>query len=281
MGCRRRHFAGPPLACALALCLTAHGARAAGSQAPADEAGATGPDPSGAGDAAQQAQAHFRSAKDLYERGNYREAVKELEAARALDPSAKELVFNLGIVHEKMAEFDAALAAFRDYVAMEGVTVAERDKAESILTRIEGAKREAAARKERAQGDGSASRPATPAPQPAVAYGRLDAATLGAAGVAVVGFGVGTFFGVRALGSRPDDFTTGSGGSYEDLRNATDRAHTDAVIADIGLAVGLVATVAAAYLYFARTTDPAGTTASTARTVARRLPPHGLGFVFP
>ena len=43
-------------------------------------------------------------AKDLYERGLYRRAIAKLEAAIELDPDGKELVYNLALIHEKLAE---------------------------------------------------------------------------------------------------------------------------------------------------------------------------------
>src|SRR5262245_60991677 len=56
-----------------------------------------------------KAQQHFQRAKDLYLAGSYREAVAELEIARSLDPKAKDLVMNLGILHEKLGKYDAAV----------------------------------------------------------------------------------------------------------------------------------------------------------------------------
>src|SRR5690349_16295735 len=89
-----------------------------------------------------EAQQHFQRAKDLYQTGAYREAIAELELARTLDPKGKDLVFNLGIVHEKLGKFDEAIALFRQYLAMDNVSAAERAKAENVIKRIEGAKRE-------------------------------------------------------------------------------------------------------------------------------------------
>lgn len=203
-----------------------------------------------------KAQQHYQRARELYQSGSYRDAIGELEAARALDPHAKDLVFNLGTVHEKLGRFDEAIQLFRDYMAMDGVTAAERAKAETVIKRIEGAKREAA------QGGTPSSTPGTepteaPIEKPASPErGRVDTATIAAASVAVVGLGVGTIFGIRALAMRPSDFTTGRDGSYETLKNETDDAHMSAVIADVGFGIGIVGAVAAAYLYFGRTKEP-------------------------
>jgi tetratricopeptide (TPR) repeat protein len=59
------------------------------------------------------ARKHFEKARAYYGQGAYREAVNELEAAHVLDPNAKDLVFNLGVVHEKLSDIDEALNWFR------------------------------------------------------------------------------------------------------------------------------------------------------------------------
>ncbi len=224
----------------------------------------------GAETAANQAKAqeHFRRAKDLYGSGNYREALTELEAARKLDPNAKELVFNVGIVHEKLGHYDEAIAAFQGYVTMETVTAQERAKAESIITRIEGAKRTAAAEAPKTEETHPSAPPPVPAesaqPHAEPRRGRMDGLTMAAAGVAAAGVAVGTIFGVRALAIRPDGFVAGRDGTYETLQARTDEAHTSAIVADVGFAVGALAALAAAYVYFGRTKEPSPTT-KTAR----------------
>ena len=73
--------------------------------------------------------------------GSYREAIGELEAAHTLDPNAKDLVFNLGVVHEKLGDIDDALKWFRLYTTM-NLTGPERDRADAYVHRLEGAKKE-------------------------------------------------------------------------------------------------------------------------------------------
>src|SRR5271165_212779 len=75
------------------------------------------------------ARKHFEKARADYGRGAYREAIGELEAAHSLDPNAKDLVFNLGVVHEKLADIDDALKWFKLYTTMDLVPL-ERDRAE-------------------------------------------------------------------------------------------------------------------------------------------------------
>jgi hypothetical protein len=216
-----------------------------------------------------RAQQRFQKAKELYAAGSYREAVTELESARALDPKAKDLVFNLGIVHEKLARYDEAITDFRQYMEMDGVTSAEKQKAESIIKRIEGAKREVpttptAAGSSTTQPPNGDGRPADGDTRPPPAHGRVDAATITAASIAVLGLGAGAGFGIAALSTRPNDFVTGRDGTYAELQKKTDDAHTLAVVSDIGFGVGVVSAVVAAYLYFGRTKEPQTTVATPA-----------------
>jgi hypothetical protein len=221
-----------------------------------------------------KAQQHFQRAKDLYQSGSYREAAAELEVARKLDPKAKDLVMNLGIIHEKLGMFDEAVSYFKTYLAMEGVTAAERAKAEGMIKRIEGAKREVPAA---APATGSTPSPAAhePPPSPSSSRGRIDPLTIATGSLAVVGLFGGAGLGVYALSSRPDNFVTGRDGSYATLQEKTDDAHTVAVVADIGIGVGVLAAIATAVLYFGRTKEPSrpSTSGSTASSGAL---PNGL-----
>jgi tetratricopeptide (TPR) repeat protein len=230
----------------------------------ASPAGAQGtaPGPAQTEDQAK-AQQHFQRAKELYSQGKYVDAAHELELARNLDPKAKDLVFNLGIVHEKLGKYDEAIAFFRQYMEMEGVTPQERTKAETNIKRIEGAKQEAASRpvptgtgepQQGNNGDQGQRGPQPPETQPV--RGRIDAATIAAGSVAIAGLGVGTVFGIIAVSSKPNDFVTGRDGTYAQFEQKNADAHNMAIVADVGLAVGLVATVVTAYLYFGRTKDP-------------------------
>jgi hypothetical protein len=200
-----------------------------------------------------EAQQHFQRAKDLYQNGSYREAIAELEQARGLDPKAKDLVFNLGIVHEKLGKFDEAIAFFRQYMEMESVTTAERAKAETVITRIEGAKREVPVTP---VPTATTKEPEPPPPRPEeTRRGRIDAATVTVGAVAVVGLGVGATLGILALSNEPSNFVTGRDGTYDQLQTKQSDAHTQAIVSDVGFGVGIVAALVTAYLYFGRTKE--------------------------
>jgi tetratricopeptide (TPR) repeat protein len=203
-----------------------------------------------------EAQQHFQRAKDLYASGAYREAIAELEQARGLDPKAKDLVFNLGIVHEKLGKFDEAITFFRQYMEMESVTSAERATAENIIKRIEGAKREVPVTPVPTGTATTITEPPPPPPAEDTSRGRIDALTISAGSVAIVGLGVGAAFGILALSNQPSNFVTGRDGTYDVLQTKQSDAHTQAIIADVGFGVGIVAALATAYLYFGRTAQP-------------------------
>ena len=216
-----------------------------------------------------EAQQHFQRAKDLYQTGSYREAIAELEAARLLDPKGKDLVFNLGIVHEKLGKFDEAITFFRQYMEMEGVTSAERAKAENIIKRIEGAKREVPTKP---AATAPSSTGTAPEAAPDAPRRRIDVATVNAGAVAILGLGVGTTVGILALSKQPSkNFVTGRDGSYEQLKKQQSDAHTLAIVSDVGFGVGIVAAAVTAYLYFGRTRLPPKSTAVVAG--ARPVPP--------
>ena len=212
-----------------------------------------------------EAQQHFQRAKDLYLQGSYREAIGELESARALDPKAKDLVFNLGIVHERLGNFDEAITAFQKYEQMPDVTATEKARAENSIKRIEGAKREAAlhAPKTTPGGNGQSGPAQRPPPQEDPPRGRIDTATIAAGSVSVAGLAAGTVFGIIAVSSKPSStFVTGRDGSYADLQDKTTKAHTFALVSDVSFGVGIVAAAVTAYLFFGRTKEPSTTTAA-------------------
>ncbi len=231
------------------------------------------------------ARKHFDKARAYYGQGAYREAVNELEAAHMLDPNAKDLVFNLGVVHEKLADIDEALNWFRLYTTMD-LAPQERERADAYIRRLEGARREldeklAAQQQAAAEPTqlppqptaqlpprpqvASAPRsqplvllPPTPAPASAP-NGRVDALTIGAAGLSAVALATGVVLAVKAERDQgatthfvTGQIATGQDGSYSDLVHKVDVAWHEAIGADIGFGVALVSGITTAYLYFGR-----------------------------
>lgn len=215
------------------------------------------------------ARRHYDKARAFYEQGAYRDAIGELDAAHTLDPNAKDLVFNLGVVHEKLGDIDDALTWFRLYSTM-NLTPQESDRAEAYLRRLEGVKKQreqenprraaVAPSTEGAVVPAAAGASAAPAEaSPSAARGprrspsRFDAPTVTAGGIAAVGLIVGATLGVKALVDKPgSDFVTGRDGSYDDLTRQVDQAHGEAVAADVAFGVAAAAGLAFAYLYWLR-----------------------------
>ena len=207
-------------------------------------------------EAQQKARDHYKRAQELYSAGSYHEAIGELEAAHELDPLATQLVFNLGVVNEKLGNIDQALGHFRRYLEMD-IEPQERARAESLVKRLEGAKREVKADVPSPQ--------ATPQPSPRgpeprdgpPPHGRIDVLTLTAAAVAVGGVAVGAVFGLKALGDKPTfnaryaSFAEYNA-NYAATQSQLEKARNEAKVADVSFIVAGAATVATAVLFFAR-----------------------------
>jgi hypothetical protein len=84
--------------------------------------------------------------------------------------------------------------------------------------------------------------------------------------------------GVKAeVDKPPSGWVTGQTGSYSDLVSRTDTAHREAIYADAGFGLSIVAGITAAVLYFARTSDSAA--ASTPPAVSPTPVTGGGGLV--
>lgn len=197
-----------------------------------------------------EAQEHFETAKEHYANGRYREAISELETALSIDPSGADLVYNLGVIHEKLQEVDNAILYYQQYVHMID-DPEEKQRVSSIVERLEKARDELEAEKEAAEAEGEPSRD-----EGTKEKGRLDGWVIGAGIIAGLGLVGGTYFGMQALKNRNDDPpTTGGGVTYADLQDNADKAKQQALYADVGFGVALAAGTTAAILYFARDAD--------------------------
>src|SRR5580704_6855631 len=130
----------------------------------------------------KQAMALHDEAWALYEEGRYHAAIEKLEAALRVDPEGKELVYNLALLHEKLAEVKQAEAYYRRYLDMETDAKA-RSRTQAALRRLEGMEREIA--------------PPPPPPRPVRPW------VVATGSVAGVAFLMGSIFGLNALVKNP------------------------------------------------------------------------------
>lgn len=248
---------------ALALGLAAASAAPAGAQSP----GRPGTEQA---ERAARALALAEEGQALYERGEYRAAIAKLEEALALDPD-KDLVFNLAVLHEKLADVDQAERYYRRYLEME-TSPKLRERVQSTLKRIEGAKKELASARAPEPPPPPATQtapaPPPPPPEPEPQGRRIDGWVMTAGGVAAGAAIVGTVFGISALGKDPGDAaTTGPTTRVQDLEEEASTAHTHAILADVSFLVAALAGGAAVLLYL-RSGPAAPATASGRAAVA-------------
>jgi tetratricopeptide (TPR) repeat protein len=204
---------------------------------------------------AEEAEPHFEIALVHYRAGKYRSAIIELEKAYGLDPTGKDLVFNLAMVYEKLGELDNAIHYLERYVALEP-DPGEVEKAKDAIERLRGA------RAELAEGAGPrvVDRPCPPsAPPPRSEPGRFDEWVAVTGGVAVTSLLVGAVFGLKALNTQPGgDDATGPDETREELRARANNARSLARIADVAFGVAIASGSAAAILYFGRSSEVEG-----------------------
>lgn len=203
----------------------------------------------GAGEA--QAARLNDEATALYEHGRYRDAIARLEAARELDPKAKDLVYNLAVIHEKLGDLDDAIDLYRRALAMENDPRGQ-DRFRAILRRLEGVRREAApARDGAGAGPGGATFAAAPPPPPAAARPPASRWVIASASVAGGTLVLGTIFGVSAMAQNPGpEARTGAGVTIGELKADAAAAHRSAVLADVSFAISAASAATALLLYF-------------------------------
>ncbi|WP_437581734.1 tetratricopeptide repeat protein [Sorangium sp. So ce887] len=204
----------------------------------------------------ERATALHDAAQGLYQHGEYRAAIAKLEAAVALDPEGKELIYNLAVIHERLGEIEQAERYYRRYLVMEALPK-EREEVAAVLKRLQGAKRELS----------SAKPPPAPAPsaQTSAALPYLPrlprrSAAAGSAkpqgpwlyvsgGIAAGSLAVGGVFAALAVARDPGPGKrTGGGVSVADLQADASAAHRCAVAADVALLVAGLSGAAALYL---------------------------------
>jgi tetratricopeptide (TPR) repeat protein len=184
-------------------------------------------------------------AKALYAKGKYSEAVDKLRLAVELDPNARVLYYNLGLIEEKLGHIDAALAYLRRCLELEQKDE-ERASLKRMIKRLEGAKkyvdfgeealapiiiRNGDAPDDDGDDDGGSMHPLLPW-------------TYAAGGTSVVAAIISVGLGAAASDVDPgNEPTTRAGTSVDDLEADAHEAHNLGIGADVtlGIAAGALA----------------------------------------
>jgi len=217
-----------------------------------------------AGGAAERAGKLHEEAKELYVEGRYREALDKLEVAVALDPKGKDLHYVLAFVAEKLLDLDLALQHYRIAAALE-TNGSERERLAKVVSRVEGAQRNwvagGARPKESATVSSSDAAVASADGPDALRISAYVAVSVSGASLLV-----GAIAGCYSLATDPGASAQAAG---TDLQTQADRAHTAAVVADVGFVVGGLSGLLAAILAVADGSAPAQATAPAPRPAER------------
>lgn len=206
-----------------------------------------GEDPRAAPTGTAAPKQHFEEALVHYREGHYRAAVAELEAALTLDPTSKDLLYNLSLVHEKLGQLEPAISVLERYAEIE-TDAKELERARQAIARMRGAQSEMGPPIVPARVPMPL--PSHPPPPPAAEPEKRNGWLVASATVSLAAAVVGTIFGVRALILRPGaGAKTKAGTSAEQLRSDQDSAENSARVADISFAVSLVSGAGAAVFW--------------------------------
>ena len=193
----------------------------------------------------------FESGRAHYEAGRYREASVDLERALQLDPSSTTLIYNLARVYELLGDLDKAVHFGERYLALLPEAMSEeRERAESTLRRVEGAREWLALRQSERPPELRTLTPTVIVRERGVA----DAPFWAILGTGAGLLALGTATGIAALSvrNRAHDFVLADENDRSEQLALIDRADRLALTTDILLGVGAATAVAALLFYLLR-----------------------------
>lgn len=162
------------------------------AQSPATESSATESPATESPANESQARVHFTAGRQYFDVGEYEGALREFERAHELS-QRPALLYNIGLCHERLAQYSAAADAYEGYVD----SGSAGDDSEMLSARVR-ALRERASRSDAAGGSDDASQ-AAGGGDPGLMVGAI--ATLGGAAVGAV---VAAVLGGLALGEQSE-----------------------------------------------------------------------------
>jgi hypothetical protein len=201
-----------------------------------------------------------------YHARDYRRANEKFQQAYALDPDPN-ILYNIAKTYELLGDDSAALEKFELFVSQPGADPAGKTKANAKIQEI------------KARIAGAPKATATPSTPPPVGEQRFVVPTVVALGVGVVGAGVGTFFGLKALGTQSDlDSVCKEKSCPPTANDDISSLKTASTISTVGFIVGGVGLVSAAVLYIAGRPSSKKESASGLR-ITPTAGPTSVGFV--
>jgi tetratricopeptide (TPR) repeat protein len=185
---------------------------------------------------------HYERGREHFRSGHYREAIVELKAALALDPSSANLLYNVAYTSELAGDIRGAIEYYDKYVAaLPASEREEREKTKVTLHRLEGRLKEHPA--------------AATAPTPAArGFGRADVLFWSLLGGGAASLAGGAITGVVALQREHDvkNFVAGKDGSLARRNKLIDQTHSFALASDIMMGAGAALVIAAGLLFSLR-----------------------------
>ncbi len=210
----------------------------------------------------------------LYKNARYREAIERFEKAFEIVQDAN-LLFNLGRCHQSLGQFEEAIAYYQRFIAQPGISDSDRSRAAKRIESLR-AKLNARQVREPPPEDAEKNTRGASAPPPRVKAGMstqriLAWSFIGGGGAALL---LGGIFGGLALGAE-SDFEAAT--TVTDKESTRDQIKTRALVADLGIGVGLAAVTTGVVLFFLE--GPRKTRQETEISIAPRLGPGEAGVV--
>ncbi len=242
-------------------------------------AAASEPDP--------EARRLYKEGDKLYAEGDYEGAVRAFEKAYELSKQPA-LQYNLANAYERLGRYDDGVKALQEYEPHAAGD--ERDVVRRRIKKLQERADQQRLEKKAAPPAAADSAPAAttadqaepelaePAAEPAGTSTKPPILGYVLIGVGAVGVGVGSYFGVQALSTKSDaeGLCPDVGGSRRCPASANDTLSSnkrDAIIADVGIGIGVVAAAVGTYLVI--------TGGKSSETASARLSPlagpHGGG----
>lgn len=209
-----------------------------------------------------EARRLFKEGDKLYAEGDYEGAVRAFEKSYGLSHQPA-LKYNLANAYERLARYEEALSALKEYEPHAAAD--ERDIVKRRIGKLQERADQQRLDKEKGAAPSPSSEPSTEAAPPA---SELDAPASGASvssdtpvlgyvlvGAGALGIGLGAFFGIQALGTQSDaeaacKESSGARRCPSSARDTLDSNQRNAIIADVGIGVGIVAAAVGTFLIF-------------------------------